>query len=249
MCHSDASRPPAPPRFGEVVEQSFLTLTASDGNDFAAYFAAPAESPRCGVVILPDVRGLHPYYVALADRFAEAGLAAVAYDFYARTAGVPEGFMRAEDFEWEPHRDASTQAGIDDDSLAAIHYLRSRTSPTLPVITLGFCFGGSQTWRQSAGDLPIAGSVGFYGRPSLVGDAANHASKPVIMIIAGEDFGTPLPDQLALAETMRAAGAEVETYVYEGAPHSFFDRSFADWTEACTDVWDHVLTFTDRLSV
>jgi carboxymethylenebutenolidase len=100
------------------VEQSFLTLTASDGNEFAAYFAAPAETPRCGVVILPDVSGLHPYYAALADRFAEAGLAAVAYDFYARSAGVPEGFMRAEDFVWEPHRDASTQPGIDDDALA-----------------------------------------------------------------------------------------------------------------------------------
>lgn len=248
MCHSDASRPPAPPRSGAVTGQTFLTLQAADGNEFAAYFAAPEQAPRCGVVIMPDVRGLHPYYVALADRFAEAGLAAVAYDFYARTAGVPEGYMRAEDFAWEAHRDASTPEGIDADALAAIEYLRSRTSPSLPVITLGFCFGGSQAWRQSAGDLPIAGSVGFYGRPGVVGDAASRAAKPVVMIIAGEDFGTPLPDQLALAETMRAAGAEVEAYVYDGAPHSFFDRSFADWADACADVWTHVLDFTDRLS-
>lgn len=223
-------------------------MTAADGNEFAAYFAAPQAAPRIGVVIHPDVRGLHPYYVALADRFAEAGLAAVAYDFYARTAGVPDGGVRAEDFEWEPHRDATTQPQIDADTLACIHQLRARTRADLPVITLGFCFGGSQAWRQSAGGLPISGSVGFYGRPGVVGDAAHHAIRPVVMIIAGDDFATPLPDQLALAETMRAAGAEVEAYVYDGAPHSFFDRSFAEWQDACADVWDHVLAFTDRLS-
>ena len=44
--------------------------------------------------------------------------------------------------------------------------------PTLPVITVGFCFGGSHAWRQSAGDLDLAGSAGFYGRPSIVGEAA-----------------------------------------------------------------------------
>lgn len=248
MCHSDDSRPPAPPRIGPIGEQTHLTLTASDGNEFAAYFAASEAAARIGVVIHPDVRGLHPYYVALADRFAEAGLAAVAYDFYARTAGIPDGGMRAEDFEWEPHRDATTQPTIDLDTRACIDYLRARTRTDLPVITLGFCFGGSQAWRQSAGDLSIEGSIGFYGRPGVVADAANRASRPVMMIIAGDDWATPLADQLALAQTMRAAGAEVEAYVYEGAPHSFFDRAFAEWAEDCADVWQRVLAFTDRLA-
>lgn len=27
------------------------------------------------------------------------------------------------------------------------------------------------------------------------------------------------------------------------APHSFFDRSFAEWTEACDDSWRRVLGF------
>ena len=77
MCHDHDSRPPAPPRTGDVRERGVLTLTAADGNEFSAAFAAPAEVPRVGVVILPDVRGLHPYYVALAERFAETGAAAV----------------------------------------------------------------------------------------------------------------------------------------------------------------------------
>src|SRR6478735_7782637 len=124
MCHDHDSRPPAPPRTGDVTERGVLTLTSADGTEFSAAYAAPAEPPRVGVVVLPDVRGLHPYYVALAERFAEAGAAVV-----------------------------------------AIGYLRSRTRDDLPVITVGFCFGGSNSWRQSGGALDLAGCVGFYGRP------------------------------------------------------------------------------------
>src|SRR3712207_9563822 len=90
MCHDPDSRPPAPPRTGDVAERGTLTLTAADGTDFSAAVALPAEPARVGVVILPDIRGLHPYYVALAERFAQAGLAAVAIDYFGRTARSEE---------------------------------------------------------------------------------------------------------------------------------------------------------------
>jgi carboxymethylenebutenolidase len=248
MCHDHGSRPPAPPRTGEVRERGVLTLTASDGTAFSAAYAAPTAPPRVGVVLLPDVRGLHPYYVALAERFAETGAAAVAIDYFGRTAGVAEGGVRDADFEFRPHVEAATPEGIDADISAAIAYLRARTAPDLPVVTVGFCFGGSHSWRQAGGELDLAGCVGFYGKPTVVGAAAERAHRPTVMIIAGADQATPVEDQLALAETMRSAGAEVDAVVYDGAPHSFFDRAVGDWAEACADAWQHVLALTDRVA-
>jgi len=249
MCHDSDSRPPAPPRSGDVAERGTLELTAADGNQLSAAYAAPAAPATAGVVILPDIRGLHPYYVALAERFAEAGVPAVALDYFGRTAGLAETGTREDDFDWQSHIPQTTPEGIDADTTAGIEYLRSRTRADLPVVTVGFCFGGSHAWRQSGSDLDLAGSAGFYGRPSLVGEAASSARKPVVMLIAGADTATPVADQLALAATMRAAGAEVDDVVYEGAPHSFFDRAFGEWAEACDDAWQHVLALTDRVAV
>jgi carboxymethylenebutenolidase len=82
----------------------------------------------------------------------------------------------------------------------------------------------------------------------VVGEAAQRAAKPVVMIIAGADRATPVADQLQLAATMRAAGADVDDVVYEGAPHSFFDRAHGQWADACADAWRHVLALTDRVS-
>jgi carboxymethylenebutenolidase len=247
MCHDHDSRPPAPPRNGNVAERGVLTLTSADGTEFSAAYAAPAEAPRVGVVVLPDIRGLHPYYVALAERFAEAGAAAVAIDWFGRTAGVCADGTRPEDFGWQEHIPRTTEAGIDADITAAIGYLRSRTRDDLPVITVGFCFGGSHSWRQSGGELDLAGCAGFYGKPSVVGAAADRAHLPVVMVIAGADAATPVADQLRLADTMRAAGAEVDAVVYDEAPHSFFDRAFGEWEQACRDAWEHVLALTDRV--
>ena len=249
MCHDPDSRPPAPPRTGDVAERGTLTLTSADGTQFSAAFATPAQPPSAGVVILPDVRGLHPYYVALAERFAQAGLAAVAIDWFGRTAGTCDSTgTRPADFEWKSHVEQTTEEGIDADLAAALDYLRGRTRADLPVVTVGFCFGGSHSWRQSGGSLPVAGCMGFYGRTSRVGEAATRASRPTLMLIAGADHATPVEDSMALAETMRAAGAEVETVVFDGAPHSFFDRAFGDWAQACDDAWSRMLAFTDQVA-
>ena len=75
--------------------------------------------------MLPDIRGLHPYYVALAERFAETGAAAVAIDWFGRTAGVCDGRAPGrEDFDWQAHIPQTTEAAIDADITAAIGYLR-----------------------------------------------------------------------------------------------------------------------------
>ena len=198
--------------------------------------------------MLPDIRGLHPYYVALAERFAQAGAVAVAIDYFGRTAGVcDDPGTRTEDFDWQTHIPRTTEAGIDADVTAAIGYLRNRTRADLPVVTVGFCFGGSHSWRQSGGELDLAGCAGFYGsrrwsgRPRAGAPADGDADR-------GRGPATPVADQLALADTMRAAGADVDAVVYDGAPHSFFDRAFGEWADACRDAWEHVLALTDRVA-
>jgi carboxymethylenebutenolidase len=43
-------------------------------------------------------------------------------------------------------------------------------------------------------------------------------------------------------------GVEHEVEIYDGAPHSFFDRRFDDYAEASADAWERVLAFVERYS-
>jgi len=245
MCHDEDSRPPAPPRVGAVAESRDLVLTSADGTRFGAYTARPQAPSGAGVVVLPDVRGLHPYYRDLAVRFAEAGLDAVAIDYFGRTAGIGE---RGDDFAWQSHREQSTPEAVAADTAAAVEHLRGPDGPAArAVFTVGFCFGGSQSWRLAASDLPLAGTIGFYGKPEMVEDVLDRVHRPLLMLVAGAD-ATPQAEFAQMDNRLTVAGREHEMHVYAGAPHSFFDRAFDQWQDACADAWRRILQFIDRHS-
>jgi len=248
MCHPDGSRAPEAPRRGPLGDHRELELHGPDGNRFRAYSAVAAGAPKVGVVILPDVRGLHPYYEDLAIRFAEAGFRAVAIDYFGRTAGVGK---RDETFDWKPHFEKTTPEGIARDVRVAVARIRSDSgSPDLPVFTVGFCFGGANSWRQSGEGHGLSGCIGFYGGHPMdrAGPAIPKMRAPLLMLLAGEDRGTPTAEFDEFATQVRARGLEVESHTYPGAPHSFFDRSFLEHQAACQDAWKRVLDFTDRYS-
>ena len=63
----------ARPRIAGGAGAELLELTSADGTRFSAALAEAPEASGRAVVILPDVRGLYPFYSELAERFAQAG--------------------------------------------------------------------------------------------------------------------------------------------------------------------------------
>ena len=201
MCFDYDSRPPelpadlvCPPIAGGAAAE-LLTLTSDDGTAFSAALAQAPESDEPGVVIIPDVRGLYPFYIELAERFAEAGHHAIAFDYYGRTAGLGP---RDDEFDYGPHREQVKLDQAVDDLAATAAELRKRTGAGPPV-TVGFCFGGSLSFIAGASpDLDLAGVVGLYGvlDPSRfdgrgVLTQAADIERPVLGLFGGADQAIP----------------------------------------------------------
>src|ERR1700681_1724671 len=188
MCFSDDARVPLPPVSGAAADQGDLVLTSAEGTKFAAYFARAAAPTGAGMVVMPDVRGLHHFYKELAQRFAEAGIDAVAIDYFARTAGMGD---RSEAFDYKPHVEQTTQEGIAMEVAAAMAYLKSKDGGAVKsVFTVGFCFGGSSSWNQSALNPGLNGAIGFYGRPSRSETYISKMKAPLLLLLAGADAAT-----------------------------------------------------------
>jgi len=247
MCFDADSVPPIPILSGGAVAHEDLILEARDGARFAAFAAVPDEPSSTGVVILPDVRGLYRFYEELALRFAERGYAAVAIDYFGRTAGVEK---RDDDFEYPPHVEQTTKEGVQADVGAAVAWLRERGATS--VFTVGFCFGGRNSWLAAAADHGLAGAVGFYGRPGPFQDGspgptqvADTMKAPILALQAGDDRNIPAEDNEAFDQALTEAGVEHEVVTYEGAPHSFFDRKQEDFAAASADAWQKTLDFLE----
>jgi carboxymethylenebutenolidase len=249
MCFDLDSRPPVTPIAGGALDSSELVLEADDGNRFRAFRARATTPTGAGIVILPDVRGLHPYYEELALRFAEAGIDAVAIDFFGRTAGLS---ARGDDFDYQPHIDKVTWDGVAADIRAAAGNLRMDDERRVDALfTTGFCFGGRLAYVSGTLGLDLAGVIGFYGWPVGPGrggipapaDVADQIANPVLGIFAGADQGIRPEMVAAFEDALTAADVDHRIVVYDGAPHSFFDRKADEFADASRAAWEETLTF------
>lgn len=251
MCFETTARPPLPPIAGGagIAGSERLILEASDGNRFNAFSARATDPDAPGMMILPDVRGLHPFYEDLATRFAEAGVHATAMDYFGRTAGLDE---RGEDFNFMAHVEQITPDGIGADTAATIAHIRAPVGGGAKLVySVGFCMGGRISFNQAWRDHGLAGVIGFYGGPQ--GRGPDDETAPVKLapqyrcrvlgLFGGADQSIPPEAIDGFKQALDDAGVQNEMVVYEGAPHSFFDRRFEEHRQACDNAWLRMLRF------
>ena len=253
MCYDNDARPPEPSGVGggggSVGED--IILTAADGNRFLAYVAQADQPKGPQILIYPDVRGLHQFYKELALRFAEAGFTALAMDYFGRTAGVS---ARDDKFEFMPHVEQIKFPTFSADVKAAVAHLRSLSATPQPIFTVGFCMGGGLSLYSSMEDFGLKGVIGFYAGMKRVWDeqkgalprAAVNSRIPVLGLFGGADQGIPNEQVQALDQALDQADVSHSIHLYDGAPHSFFDRRYAEWKEACDDAWARIFKFVEE---
>ena len=121
------------------------------------------------------------------------------------------------------------------------------------VFTVGFCFGGRHSWLAAAAGHGLRGAIGFYGRPGPGQDGspgptqrAGEFEAPILGLMGGDDPGIPVEDVREFERALVEAGADHELVIYDGAPHSFFDRKYEEFADASADAWRRVLEFVAR---
>ncbi|MBI4220625.1 MAG: dienelactone hydrolase family protein [Chloroflexi bacterium] len=254
MCVPYDSRPPVQPISGAAVSTRDLTLTSKDGARFAAFLASGGRPGTPGVVVLPDVRGLFHFYEELAVRFAERGYDSIAIDYFGRTGGVSK---RDEQFPFMDHVAKTKVDQINADVGSAVAELRiGQGNANRPLFTVGFCFGGSNSWIQATAGHGLKGAIGFYGNPTRqqrdgtvpVIDRVKDIKCPILGLMGGADQGIPVEEVEKFRTALAQNKVQHEIHVYPGAPHSFFDRRFADFRKECDDAWQKVIGFIEKNS-
>ena len=247
MCYDDGARPPLPPGSAGSAHGEEIELTADDGNRFAAYLATPGQAATAQVLVLPDVRGLHQFYKELALRFAEVGIAAIAMDYFGRTAGIG---ARDESFDFWPHVQQIQLPTFFADVAASLQQIRASAGEDKASFTVGFCMGGTLSFLTGTQGMGLTGVIGFYagmsrnfGGAGTLLDRATQIRLPALGLFGGADPGIPADQIEAFDLALDTAGVDHEIIVYPGAPHSFFDRRSAEFADASADAWKRVLSF------
>ncbi len=193
---------------------NMIKFKRPDGTDCSGYFAdAGANKPA--VIVIQEWWGLNAQICGIADRFAAAGISALAPDLYqGRVTQDPDEashLMNGLDFPGATHQDIR----------GAALYLKGHASK---VGVMGFCMGGALTIAAAVHVPEITAACCFYGiPPKEFADPAKIHIPFQGHFASKDDWCTPQAvDQLE--ETMRAAGQKPEIFRYNAA-HAFCNES------------------------
>lgn len=185
------------------------------------------------VLVIHENRGLNDWARSVADRLAEHGYIAVAPDLL---SGMAPGGGNTPQFATQG--DATRAIGLlkpEDvvaDLQAVADYAKSIPAANGRLALIGFCWGGTQTWRFANARSDLVLACPFYG--SGPADAAGYGSiaAPVHGFYGGNDERVNATIQRSV-DFMKAAGKPFEPVIYEGAGHGFLRAGeAADASEA-----------------
>ena len=107
---------------------------------------------------------------------------------------------------------------------------------------------GSPARTQATADSPRLGAPGTAAVTiAAPADIAATLDAPILSIFGGDDHGINEEVRAAWEKALAAAGREHATIVYDGAPHSFFDRKQEQFADASADAWRRTLSFLEEV--
>ena len=221
---------------GEMIE------FPSNGSTAGGYLAVPEGGSGPGVVVIQEWWGLVDHITDVCDRFAGAGVVALAPDLYHGQKVAPG----------EPDEAGKAMMAMKMDRAArdmsgAVDEVRRRGGRD-KVGVIGFCMGGGlalvlATQRPDA----VAAVVPAYGIipwPDAQPDYGAMSAAVLGHYAEKDDYFTPEAAQ-ALAEQLRGLGKSVEIHVYPGADHAFFNDTRPEVydADAANLLWDRTVAF------
>lgn len=228
------------PRHGE-----WATVAVS-GDEVNAWVVYPERSDDAPVVVvIHEIYGLTDWIRAVADQFAAEGFIAVAPDLLSGKG--PDGGGTAS-FDG---RDAVTSAvrELDLAEVKARLDATARYAMDLPAAgssygVVGFCWGGSTSFRYATQQPQLGAAVVYYGS-SPATESLTDVEAPVLGLYGGDDarVTSTVPDA---RDEMERLGKTYETQIYDGAGHGFLrqqDGQEGANMEASQQAWPRTVEF------
>jgi carboxymethylenebutenolidase len=145
---------------------------------------------------------------------------------------------------WDRERDTSTYVP---DLLAAIDYLRTRPDVADGNIgCVGFCWGGGILGQLLVAGADLAAAEIFYGEPPAF-DELNAVRCPIEGHYGTGDTVVGYKFAPDLQAAMKSQGKEFAYFLYEDAPHAFFNDTGPRYRpEAAKPAWERTVAFFAR---
>ncbi|MGH7700581.1 MAG: dienelactone hydrolase family protein [Gemmatimonadales bacterium] len=228
-------RPSPPVSLHPDVHAEYVTYL-SGRDTITAYLAYPERpDPAPAVIVIHEIFGLSDFIRQTTERLAGDGFVAIAPDLLSRRGGTAAA---GDDVRRAIGALPADSVTMDlDATFAFLQTLKSVQAERIGVI--GFCWGGSQSFRYATNNPSLGAFVVCYGREPNLADVGRIRAKG-LGVYAENDarINAHLPDVEA---ALRRAAKDYQYAIYPGTGHGFI-RS-RDNAAAADSAWRTIVRF------
>jgi carboxymethylenebutenolidase len=231
----------ASPRHGELVN-----VPMAGGPALKTWVSYPEREVKAGVVIvIQEVFGLTDWLRGVADQLAKEGFIAVAPDLvsgFGPGGGGTDSVGSRDDVVALVHKITPAEAML---RLNAVYdWAKQIPAGNGRIATIGFCWGGGQSFAFAGAQPALSAAVVFYGT-SPDSSVINVIQAPVLGHYGGDDARVDATVPPVQTE-MKRLGKSFEVHTYEGAGHGFLrDQTGRDGAnlKATQEAWPRTVAF------
>ena len=214
-----------------------IEITAKDNHRFSAYISQPSRKPKAGIVIIQEIFGVNTHIKEVTDLYASKGYLCIAPSLFDRI----EKNVTLNYDENGISKGRNLKELCDKDALKDIEASISVVSSAGKVAVIGYCWGGSLSWRIGCESSNLSASICYYGGdiPKL----KDLEPKCKVLTHFGElDKGIPINDVKIFEETR----PDVLTYTYP-ADHGFNCDHRSQYNKTCANIaFERTLKFLEQ---
>ena len=203
-----------------------IEITAKDNHRFSAYISQPSGKPKAGIVIIQEIFGVNIHIKEVTDLYASKGYLCIAPSLFDR---IEKNISLNYD-ESGVTKGRNLKELCDKNALKDIEASISVVSSAGKVAVIGYCWGGSLSWRIGCEASNLSASICYYGGdiPKL----KDLEPKCKVLTHFGElDKGIPINDVKIFEETQ----PDVLTYTYP-ADHGFNCDHRSQYNKTCANI-------------
>ncbi|MGW4243507.1 dienelactone hydrolase family protein [Nocardia sp. NPDC004722] len=224
-----------PPGKATALPSTAITLPGPDGRTLQAAWAQ-AATPKGGVLVIHENKGLTDHIRSITGRFAGIGYSALAVDLLSEEGGTGT-------FTDDAAATAALSKISNDRFVADLRAGLTELGRRVPGKKLGatgFCFGGGLTWLLLTSGTPeLAAATPFYGPFPEGGHFTG--SKAAVLAVYGALDSRVDATRAAAESALDQAGLLHDTFVADNADHAFFNDTGPRYQPtAAAEAWRRV---------
>ena len=209
-----------------------IKIKSADDKDIPVYIYEPSIERIGAIVLIQEIFGVNDHIKNVAERFSKEGF----------VTWVPDIFYRIEDdislgysaTDIEKGKNLKDKSGWDLPTMDILSCI-ANLKVSYNVATIGFCYGGSLSWKAACSAYGLDASVCFYG--SQISNFLDKNPRcPTMVHLAEEDPTINKEDQNKIIEFSKNKEPNIKVHTYESSDHGFFCDARDSYNEKARDL-------------